>query len=236
MISDSLKIKAFNFGQGGQIISFHKIQLENLLTFHKPKYVLLDLMLEDFIITEGGDEKLNVLLPFCKDYPLVNNNFNELKSIKKIKFYSKIYPFNSKVYSIFRNNYLPYHNHLNGYIPIVGKTWKGEMGNLNVEKSNINYDLNKIKALKEFIELCNINNIKLFVFISPYYMTCKQNCSFKEIIKPIEKQQNFEFVDFSNLFIHNRSYFVDPKHLNKEGSNEFTKIVIDFLQSKTIKN
>lgn len=204
---------------------------------HKPKIILLDLMYIDFEVTESSwdKDKLDVLIPFCL-YPFIDNEIYSLDSYHKIKSLSSIYPFNSEVYTIVRNNYFPYNNHFNGYIPLNGKNWSKK---LIVESNSLRkfkYDNQKIETIKNFIKLCKDNNIMLLLFISPQFIKYKNELPYKDILINLHEKYNIEVFDYrNNSDFLNSNYFIDPIHLNSYGGEIYTESVLKILKQK-IKN
>ncbi len=235
MMTDSLGISSYNFGYGGQTIYYHEILLRNLLEFHTPKIVILELMTIDFQKTSLQREKgkLNVLLPFSGYSKVINKELGNIDKYHKIKSFSKSYIFNSQAYTIFRNNCLPYNNRLNGYVPIFGDSWPKKIHVDNSVNDRLNYNEEKIDKIYRFIETCLEKRIKLYICVSPVFLKYRDKSPYTDIIQDIERKYGLKVFQFSEHpeFNSKPEYFNDPLHLNASGAKMFTGILIDSLKS-----
>lgn len=234
MIEDSLLKATYNFGSGGQNIFYHEILLNNLIEFHTPRAIILELINIDFEKTpsQWDKDKLDVLLPFTFQSQAVDSVLGGIDSYHKYKKLSKLYPYNSQLYTILRNNYFPYNNHFNGFLPIEGDHWRKDIQVIDSSYTSIKYDLNKIAALNRFIELCISNNIEILIFISPSYVKYTRETPYERIICDLVKKYDIKVFDFTNsqYFIENNNFFKDPGHLNIIGAQEYTNHIIDTLK------
>ncbi len=237
MITDSLLLNTYNFGYGGQNIYFHEILLRNLLLRHKPKIILLDLTFIDFEVTQSSwdKDKLDALIPFY-EFPLIGYEMCTLDAYHKLKSLSSIYPFNSQIYNIVKNNYFPYNNHFNGFIPLNDKKCSRELTIENTLNQGFKYDYQKIETIKGFIKLCNDNDIRILLFISPLYKKYENGLPFKGFLIDLQKKFKINAFDFrNNSDFLNCNYFSDPMHLNSDGADIYTKNVISILKKADIK-
>jgi hypothetical protein len=88
-------------------------------------------------------------------------------------------------------------------------------------------DNNEKMYLLKFMDLAKKNNIRLICIVSPTYDKFdKQNRIIGEL-KQLVNLQGIEFYDFSNYneFYKSPEYFKDQLHLNKKGSELFSKIL-----------
>lgn len=235
IIGDSLGMTCYNFGSGGQNIYFHLALLKSALERYTPKIVILELMYIDFEQTppEWDTEKLGVLLPFawksaaCMDAVLLKGDWEQ------VKLQSRIYPYNSLPYKILRNNILPYHNYTDGFIPL-NKTHKGDLKLKSSNKQNI--DKGKIVALNHFVELCQINKIELWVFVSPHYVLNENRESvYKEVSEHLHEKFSLtvQNLESNKFFIEHADYFSDPFHLNGKGAEIYSLLIVKKLQEVT---
>ncbi len=238
LISDSLGMSCFNVGAGGQNIYYHLALLESILEHHRPQIVIYELMSIDFEKTppQWDTEKLGELLPFYHRSTAIKNTLVEKRGqVERFKTLSNIYPFNSTQYVAIRNNFRPYQNHINGYIPLH-KTWTKRIEKETL--SPIESDPEKIKALFRFIDISQHNNIKLFIFVSPVFVEFQGASRYEEISLQIRKNYGIEVYNFEHTphFLQHPHFFADPLHLNQEGATEYTKLIIDSLLKPKIKN
>jgi hypothetical protein len=88
---------------------------------------------------------------------------------------------------------------------------------------------------ESYLSFCKKNNIKVILVYSPEYkplQNCMRNRS--EIVaryKTYSKIYNMPFLDYANdSLCNNKSYFVNGSHLNKKGTEIFTKILVKDLK------
>ena len=227
IIADSLGMSCYNVGNGGQNIYYSLAVLESAIERYNPKIAILELMAIDFEKTKKtwDKEKLSILLPFVKRSPAAYKAILRRGQKEKIKLLSNIYPYNSLQYRMFRNNLLPLKNDIMGYIPIEG-SWEGMLSKSEYNKA-AELDVNKIKAIEDFINLCKENNIILLVTISPkYFLPQELSSNWLEIIDLISNKNSIKIIDnrFNDVFLEHKEYFRDPLHLNIDGSTLYTKM------------
>ena len=118
-------MSCFNSGQdGGHSILFSYAQIMVVTNRYSPKIILLEFNPEDLVYKNGDYEKLSILLPYFRNYPEIKSVILLRENFENIKILSDIYPFNSNIASILRNNIpeLAKHNkNFDGYIPLQGE-------------------------------------------------------------------------------------------------------------------
>lgn len=232
IIEDSLGMTCYNVGAGGQNIYFHLALLEATLERYTPKIAILELMSIDFEVTspQWDTEKLGILLPFYHESEAAERAVLRRGELEKVKTnLSSVYPFNSMQYATFRNNLMPYHNHINGFMPIT-RVWDKRLEKKEVVKSEI--DGEKLKALYQFIELCQVNNIKLFIFVSPHYADFNGESKYTLLASELKAKTGIELISFENepFFMERPELFADPFHLNADGAKKYSQIIVSIIK------
>ncbi|PHR45588.1 MAG: hypothetical protein COA32_13100 [Fluviicola sp.] len=237
LMQDTIGLDTYNFGSGGQNIYFHNLLLKSILQRSTPKIAILELMSIDFEVTpsEWNKEKLDILLPLSTQNKLIDEELSKIDDFHDLKTKSKIYPFNSKFYSSIQNNYFTSIDHFNGFVPINGNSWRGDLNRIDSTFENIKFDEKKIEEIYDFLELCIKNNIDTYIFISPTYKKYLNKSEYHKILRKIQKKYKIKVVNFLNHpeFIEDSKYFKDPLHLNEQGANIFTEMVIDTLNKES---
>lgn len=237
IIEDSLGMTCYNVGDGGQNIYYHLALLEAALERYTPKIAILELMSIDFQVTppQWDTEKLGTLLPFFHQSEAAERAVLRRGEKEKVKAHlSSIYPFNSMQYATLRNNLMPYNNHINGFMPI-NRVWNKGLEKKEVVTSEI--DAEKLKALYQFIELCKVSNIKLFVFVSPHYADFNGKSTYTQLAEMLKVKTGIELISFENetYFMEGPELFADPFHLNVVGADKYTELVAALISGKSIK-
>lgn len=231
ILEESLDMSCYNLGSGGQNIYYHLALLESTLERYTPKIAILELMSIDFEQTppKWDTEKLGVLLPFASKSVSCKNAVMLRGKSEQLKLQSSIYPFNSLQYVSLRNNLFPLSNSYNGYIPL-NRIYGDTLGSRVYNKKNVDED--KEKSIFKFVEICKLNNIELFIFISPHYVTQIHGSIYSEITTRLQEKYGVQVYNFESdsLFLSQVENFADPLHLNREGADKYTSIVTGFIK------
>jgi len=137
---------------------------------------------------------------------------------------------------------------LDGYMNPIQYFDKNLLNENTFKKEEYSYEPylhENISSLNRIIKLCKENDIKLYLFIAPFFpkrlmveeesynawlKRIKENLIDMERIFNLEKTQ---FVNFAKS-LYEIKYFNDWKHLNKEGTEKFQKIFFNHEYSKSI--
>ncbi len=227
-----LALTSYNTGRDGNFIFYHYAILKSILLRYKPKNIILDFNHGEFKKENSTYERLSSLLPYYNSHKEIRSIVNMKSHFEKYKFISRIYPFNSLIFTIVNGNFKKnISKDKNGYVP-VSKIWTENINTSEHEKYDI--DTNKIIVYENFIKECNKNNIKLFIFVSPFYEVFKGQDTSVFIAEKIANNNQINFYNVSNntIFLNNKNLFADKAHLNDSGATIYTNLVIE----KIIKN
>ncbi|NVO08517.1 MAG: hypothetical protein HXX16_01015 [Bacteroidales bacterium] len=237
IITDSLGLTCFDAGQdGGHSILLQYAQIKVIAERYSPRLIFLEFNPKNIVHYPGDYDRLSILLPYYKEYPELRPLILLRSPYERIKLFSAIYPFNSKIFSIIRFNidFLSRHKKdFEGYIPI-----KDKVMNIGMLKTNSEIvpqpvvDMNMLNALENIIHICKKKNVTLCIVSSPLFHTVGEkriNNSFVENqALDIIRRENVKHFDFSydSLFMGRLDWFADAGHLNEEGATNFTKALI----------
>jgi len=224
-----LNLTYYNVGRDGSSIFYHYAILKSVLKRYLPKVIILDITRE-FERKQSSYDRISMLLPYYNRHPEFLPII-ELKSrYEKLKLNSKIYPYNSLVFSIISGNSKSSINNnqdIKGYIPLYN-VW-----NEPIRKSKSpggdDIDSTKIIFFESFIKDCVKSNIKLYIIVSPDYIKYEDSDRANSFAKQIALKYDIKFYDFSqdSLFLNNGRYFADLSHLNNDGAKVFSNLVVD---------
>ena len=221
-------------GKPSKSIFFHYAILKSMLnsTITPPKIVLLEVAETDINIRTDltYEEELNVLYPFYYSDPAVREVLDDLLDNEEL--------FMMKNSSLYRNNskIIPYFSSifkgkaslvLVGYLPL-NNVWTKP---IEVKKENVRMDSVKIKYMYNIFELCNQNNVKLVVLMSPSYRIL-QGEKWKEKIKTMADEYDIPVIDYEqdSTFLAHQEWFYDSYHLNKVGADIYSNRIVDELE------
>ena len=233
IIAKGLKLSCYNAGSGGSSIFYHYAIFKAVLKRHTPKIIILDIT-RAFIKHKDSYDRLSVLLPYYERHPELRSIIELRSPYEKIKLISKIYPYNSMLFSIIIGNIeldakfkKKQNKDINGYIPLNG-VWTNS---IKIDSIPAGYELdsNQIKLFESMIKDCERINLKLYVVHSPDFIIKKVAEKSNLAGKEIAKKYHVELLDHyqDSLFLNNSKYFFDISHFNDEGAKVFSKIIVD---------
>lgn len=231
IFSDRLNISVYNGGRDGGSIFYDYALLKSILKRYSPKVIILDVSWE-FESKQNAYDRLSMLLPYYKNHPEMRSIIEHKSHYEKIKMLSKVYPYNSMIFSILAGN-LEYNKSrikdLSGFVPL-SKVWKEEIRIVKYPEYKL--DSIKINYFKSFIEKCISSGVKIYIVVSPDYMKLAKMEQSNIIVREIAKKYNVAFYDYSRdtLFLNNAKYFADQTHLNNDGATVFTNRLIDEVE------
>lgn len=233
IFENRMHTSVYNTGRDGNTIFYNYAIFQSVQKRYIPKIAILDFNVGEFKYLEDSYDRISSLLPYYEDHPEIRPIIQLKSHYEKFKLLSKIYPFNSLLFSIGVGNtdYNKTRDHINddnGYVPLE-HVWNQKLLN-DTSAAHYNYrlDSNKINIFKSFLIECTLNKIKLFIVISPRFMKYNSDPTI-ETARNIANEYNHPFFDFSKdtLFWTHREYFADLVHLNEKGAHVFSNIVID---------
>jgi len=229
IFEDRLKLSYYNVGRDGSSIFYHYAILKAVLKRYSPKMIILDISRE-FEKKQDSYDRISMLLPYYEEHPEMRQIIGLKSPYEKIKLISKIYPYNSLLFSIVAGNSefnTNRYKDINGYVPL-SNIWKYPIQTYSFP---VGYELDSVKmnVYESFIKDCIKAKIKLYIVSSPDYSKLeyieKSNLAGKEIAQ----KYNVKFFDYSkdSLFLNNSQFFADVSHLNDSGAIAFSNLIIN---------
>ena len=223
----------YNVGRDGNFLLYNYAVLKSTLNRYSPNIIILDFNKGEFNSNQNSYDRLSSLLPYYQDHPEIQSIVNKKSKFEKFKLFSKIYPYNSLLFTILVGN-MDFNKErksdLNGYVPLY-KRWNKHIENRIMNQSN-NIDTVMINAYKSFIIDCKNAGVMLYIVCSPYFEIATQKDESLEIGKEIANKNGILFFDFSNdsIFMNNQNLFADIVHLNDSGAILFSNILINKIR------
>lgn len=235
IIEERLKMTYYNVGRDGNHIFYNYALLKLILKRYSPKIVVLDLVKGEFKETSESYEKISALLPYYDSYPEIRSIIELRGKYERIKLLSKIYPYNSSIFSIAIGNtdfnkkrYID----MQGFVP-----WRKKIQcPPKTDTINAEYKIDSVKVnlFESFIKDCNSQGVKLFIVVSPYYLISDITDSSIEKGIAIAEKYGVELLNYSqdtNFKLH-CEFFADITHLNEDGAKLFTTKLVEELVQK----
>ena len=235
IIEERLKLTYYNVGRDGNHIFYNYALLKLILKRYSPKIVVLDLVKGEFKETTESYEKISALLPYYDSYPEIRSIIELRGKYERFKLLSKIYPYNSSIFSIAvgntdfnKNRYVD----MQGFVP-----WRKKIQcPPKTDTINAEYKIDSVKVnlFESFIKDCNSQGVKLFIVVSPYYLISDITDSSIEKGIAIAEKYGVELLNYSqdtNFKLH-CEFFADITHLNEDGAKLFTTKLVEELVQK----
>ncbi len=234
-LEKGMHLSSYNCGIHGNGIVSHNAVLSCILERYIPKIVILDINKNELTTDTDSYDRLSYLLPYYKQHPELGKVLELRSKYEKIKLFSQTYPFNSLLIQILYGNMeLPKGSEdkdVKGYLSLKSKWNQPIVNDTNNLKGIL--DQNKINAFKKFIFECKKLNIKLYIFVSPFYAKSNGNGKSIEYVSGFAKKNDIPFVNHyqDSLFMNNPEYFNDIEHLNQQGSEIYTESIYKYILS-----
>ena len=243
-IEDSLHESTFNYGTQGQKLLFNRAIYEIRKKREKPKTVLLNVDPDWFLDRHNQQDRMSDLYPYYgSEGGVLLEDFSRMdRMTARIKFLSKIFPYNSTIVHVIRYK-LKSQEDVKGYAPLYGLVdsvlfqtqLEAEKEAIQQKALPAGYDSTLVNLFGQFVDEITRDHIRLFVIVTPTLLRPEYwEDQLNEKTREICRGKNVPVIDFSgsDFFIHNRRLFEDLAHLNDSGSRIFTKMVIDSMRLK----
>lgn len=224
-----LNLSYYNAGRDGSSIFYHYALLQSILQRYSPKIIILE-MTREFDKKQISYDRITMLLPYYEGYPAMRPIIEMKSRFEKLKLISKIYPYNSLLFSIISGNSefnRVRNSDIQGYVPLT-REWNEPIQHMSVPFRD-QIDSTKIKIFESFVKDCTKSGVKLYIVASPNYYVMDYVDKSNLIAMQIARKHNVRFYNYSNdsLFLANPSYFADNMHLNNKGAIVFSNMLLD---------
>lgn len=233
ILSDSLSLDAYNIGVDGNGIILAYGILQMILERYTPEVIIYDIMPVYDLFELASDDNRKRYLKDLKPYfhhRRIQEIIKDISPMTYIECFSGLYRYNTSITTLLMQNLSASSFHEDGYSPSKGELQENDRYDY-VEDCSEKIDSVKIKYLSKFIELCQDNNIKLFLMVSP--KVADRPVGMKKELEIISRKHNIKIYDFydDSDFVNNLSLFKDHDHLNYIGAELYTKKVVDSIKN-----
>lgn len=224
-----LNMSCYNTGRDGTSIYYDYAVLKSILNRYTPKLIILDFNM-NYNKDQGSYDRISALLPFYYKHPEIRSIVDLKGPFERVKLFSKIYPFNSLIFSIFAGN-SEFNKQrtmdIKGYM-LSTKIWHEPIKTVKLSV-HYNIDSTKVKMYESFIKNCVSSKIKLYVVCSPSFFKYTSLPTDLLMGEQIANKYHIKFLNYlqDTAIINNNRNFQDAYHMNYEGAKLFTNMVID---------
>ena len=196
IFQNRLHTSVYNTGRDGISIFYQYAILKGVLKRYSPKIILLNFDMDEFIKTSSSYDKISALEPYYETHPEIRSIVNLKSSDEKLKLLSKIYPFNSALFTILAGN-MEFNKKrradFEGFVPLL------KVLNQPIEsdsEKDVDLDSNKVQIYKLFIQDCLDNHAKLYIICSPVYNVLKNASNSVVLGERIAEEKGIRFFNF----------------------------------------
>ncbi len=230
LIEQKVDYTVFNAGENGQYLLYSYALEQLVLRKYTPKVIVLDL-LPSYIIKLGDErtefDRLESLAPYL-DEPEIRNLLVHGRFLNRLKYFSKIYRFNSRVLNIADNIRHGPGNYDNGYVSIGVPKFRPTNKFLVDLIKTPRVDSFKVDILKKFILSAKKKNVQVIMSFSPTLEPLSANCEkILTIYKQLFSSLDVPFIEILSADhpeFENKAFFMDYIHMNARGAEYFSKL------------
>lgn len=233
LIEEGTGLSTYNGGQDGCFFLYNACTINSLLERYHPRVMVWDLNPHGLLDSDGGDEYQNMryLSYYYDDDRIVKDYIDSRESKIKYLFHINGYKYNSHfIYTFYP--LIHYSSSQKGYTPLYSDDDKV------IEKKEMTWDgrwvEKEIQELKKTVDCCKEKGVKLIVVTSPYYAQFDNKVErYCDEFSILLKDNDVQYINllYMEPFINDPTLFRDRDHLNVEGSNLMTEILIDRINT-----
>jgi hypothetical protein len=232
IIGAGLQMSVYNQGRDSMEILYDTAILRGILRRHSPRVAILNLTPSELSAVDSYD-KLSVLLPFYRQHPEMRPIIRLRSGFEPWKMLSRVYPYNSTFLALFaglggKRNVRPQ----TGYVPLF-RTTTAAKEDWKTFKEEPVLDANRVGALESFIVSCRNNKVALFVVFSPWLHARTDTTA--TIAAATRLCGRYRVPVFNHIldpeFLGRTELFADEGHLNHQGAEKFSGIMVRRISS-----
>lgn len=244
VLDDELKINTYNLGINAWSFPMQYARFKIYLKHNKkPKYIVHSV---DLQMLSKREDLFNYqqFLPYLGDPDIRAATKNYKGEFGPAQYYFPMFKYNGNL-DLAAAGLLSYFNlvsyertNIKGYEG-QPRDWDNSFDEFKKKFPNGHthpFDKEVAEEFKDYLNYCKDNEIKVILVFSPEYIELHSLITNRNemisLFQSYSKEFDVPFLDYSNHPIcFNKSYFYNSEHLNKEGSEIFSKILARDLQN-----
>lgn len=233
LVTKTTGLSCFNVGRDGMKLSYYHVLLKSILSYHKPKMIILDLNHDDFIL-EGKyrDKLILALLPYVDRSKAVKDYLHAEAPLEAWKAnFSHLYRYNSLPSSLVMNRLNVGQKHIAGYEPLKKTKLNDNFQVQQVNNEEYKEDIALVQEFESIVKTVTEQGIELYVVYSPTLKRVKY--SSLQTANQVLSYYNMQVLDYSQYFsLNERQFFYDETHMNNSGAEKFTRTFLSHIREK----
>lgn len=219
----------FNCGVDGQLFNYINTAFNSIMDRYSPKVVVWDFQLKDLV--DDTPMNLSLLYPYYYQNENVKKALDDQDATLKYVLWNNCYRYNGTAGRILRAMRMSERNKMGFSAHPTDRT-----RNLIPENNSIHADMkineNRISKIEHSIKRAKEQGIDVVFCVSPYLSQISEKHPTLIELKSLSDKYSIRFIDLSQLdgFVGDEKFWYDGGHLNAEGAEKFTKILVNNLK------
>lgn len=239
LIEDETGLSCYNLGIDGASLTIQQTRWDSYIEHNSPPKILIQ---DIDLLAYGSSNKQNIYqkhqyLPYLKKNT-ISTHLSKLDPLIKYEAYIPLLKYRGYKEHVEDYLFSNKKHHQTKYKGFRGqeKEWdNSQLENLSKKGEHIIKSEDQLKIGERIInnlsQTCKNTNTQLFLVHSPMYIDAlpllPQQSEFIVIVKHLKEKVNCSFLNYATTEIsYHSKYFYNATHLNLEGANLFTKILI----------
>jgi hypothetical protein len=241
VLNRELSLTAFNAGMDGQdflyaVMLFDLWQRSNAA----PKAIVLNIDSDSFEKSDEELQRAEVFSFYYDESPLVRRILNERSRFERLKFFSRAYRANGKVFAIAKNLFAHPDPDFDGFEPLSGHLSPAAVGARHESVPTLaEFWSLKVQCFKGLADYCRKHGTQLVLVQSPRYREdARAHDGWVKVLSQfLASYPGVQFIDLSacahpEAFLDKPERFKDGSHLNARGAEIFSSMLAEALESR----
>lgn len=246
ILEDSLHMPAYNLGIDGHTFNMQQLRHELALKYNpKPKMVIHSV--DATTLQKGNFYNAKQMLPYMLWNDDIQNYTSQYTSYSWFDYKLPLIRYYSETDAITEAIGLSLNSEKHALTRMKGyqgqeRTWNQDFDKAKqlMKAYEITIDNNLKQRFDDYLKDCKTNDIEVVMVYAPVYIEGQEFILNEEDVKKIYKafadRYGFQFFDFTDDNIcFDKSYFYNARHMNKTGSELFTKKLASKIKSELLK-
>ena len=234
ILEDTLQMSAYNLGVDGHTFNMQQLRHQLALKYNKkPKMIIHSV--DATTLEKGNFFNAEQILPYMLWNEDIKAFTSDYSSYSFLDYYLPLLRYYGKTKAISRAFKMSLQSQSDKKYRVRGyegqdRTWNKDFE--NAKKKMKSYEISIDKDLKQrfdnYLKACKANGIEVILVYAPVYIEGQEFIQNEAVLnqtyKSFAETYNFKFFDFTNDEIcYDKAYFYNTRHMNKVGSDLFTK-------------
>ena len=243
ILDSSLGINSYNLGMDAAPPDIQYERLKVYLRYNKkPKYILQEVGYVTTFFASRGLPNYQQFLPYLNDTAVWRLYKSLYPNVTIVERYFPLYKYNNQL-PLIKEGLMSYigKGRVSGkYKGYMGHelSWDSsfsEMARLNPKGFECKIEPKALATLEQYLTLCKENDIQIILVYPPFYYEANRYIvNHKLILNKLDelaKKYEIPYLDYRNRYLDSsKNYYYNSQHLNKQGSELFTQMLVKDLQ------